>query len=390
MSGTFVKFFYLYLQAGAVYYRTMGGSGITAIILAAGLSSRMGRPKALLDLGGIPVLAAQIRMFFDAGVDSVYVVTGACSEMVGPLAAASGASAVYNSRYEEGMFGSVRCGLSEVLNGSASAFFLLPVDVPLVRAAGVKKIIEHYRRSGRSICYPVCGGHRGHPPLISVSLADAVLSYSGDGGLRRLLERYESEAGNVCVDDPGILIDMDDPGAYEEVRRLYALRQLPTKRRCLQILDDFGTPPSVAGHCLKTAETAVELGRMFRKAGGAVSLPVIYSAAVLHDVARTLPRHAAEGAAHLRRLGYFDLADIVADHMDLPGGFDGEITEKHIVYLADKMVSGTVITQLEVRRAAALKDRGRSDDIRNAINRRFDLAVQIRRRLDECSSNRIK
>jgi CTP:molybdopterin cytidylyltransferase MocA len=195
---------------------------IAAIILAAGLSSRMGDFKPLLPLGRATVLERVVNLFKQAGVSDIRVVVGHRAEELWPLLEGWGIRGVANPAYGEGMFTSVRAGVASLEPGVA-AFFMHPVDIPLVSPATVQALCQVRGQAGEQILYPTFQGRRGHPPLISISLAAAITSWPGEGGLKALLRRYEGQAREIAVPDEFILRDMDHPGEYARLARAWEL-----------------------------------------------------------------------------------------------------------------------------------------------------------------------
>jgi CTP:molybdopterin cytidylyltransferase MocA len=192
-------------------------AGVWAIILAAGFSSRMGRHKPLLPLGGFTLLERAARLFRSAGVENVLAVAGHRRGETRAEASRLGLACKENPTPEAGMFSSVLAGL-RALPAEARAFFLLPVDIPLVRPGTVRALLAARNEAPErepGVVYPVHGGERGHPPLIDAGLVPAILRHAargGAGGLRPVLEA--APALDVPVGDPGILLDMDTPEAY--------------------------------------------------------------------------------------------------------------------------------------------------------------------------------
>ncbi|GHV55358.1 hypothetical protein FACS1894216_17470 [Synergistales bacterium] len=196
---------------------------ITAIILAAGLSSRMGACKALLPLGGVSALEFITTRMRDAGVSGITVVTGRYADAVRAEALRLGCNPAHNPLYETGMYSSVLAGV-RALPEDADAFFILPCDIPLVTASTYVSLTDAFReRRGASAVYPVYEGERGHPPLLSVRLRESVLSWGGEGGLRGLLESAERDGedgamfAEVPVDDMGTALDMDTMEDYKKI-----------------------------------------------------------------------------------------------------------------------------------------------------------------------------
>ncbi|MFH1033953.1 MAG: nucleotidyltransferase family protein [Pseudomonadota bacterium] len=191
---------------------------IGAIILAAGLSSRMGRFKPLLPLGGATVLERVVDLYRQAGVPEVRVVLGHRAQELSPLLRHGGARAVLNPDYREGMFSSVRAGVAG-LGLEVAAFFIHPVDIPLVSPGTIAALCQAWERGGRQVIYPCFQGRRGHPPLLCASLAGPIAAWPGEGGLKALLRQYQDQALEVPVADEFILRDMDHPADYERLAR---------------------------------------------------------------------------------------------------------------------------------------------------------------------------
>lgn len=180
-----------------------------AIILAAGLSTRVGEFKPLLSIGPQTLLGHTISLFQSSGVDDIVVVTGHQSEDLKQELNRYSCRSVLNENFSNGMFSSVQVGV-EALDTLSDAFFLLPVDMPLVRQETIINLMEEMEQDPHSLVfYPECQTRRGHPPLIRRDLAAAILSYDDQGGLRALLRRYRHKSRNVVVDDPYILLDVD-------------------------------------------------------------------------------------------------------------------------------------------------------------------------------------
>src|SRR5207244_4079395 len=150
-------------------------SMIPAIVLAAGKSTRMGRPKANLPLdGGDTFLSRIVRTFYDAGVDDVLVVVGHDAAAI--VEAFSGVHAtvrfVWNPDYESGQLSSLLKGLNAVDRPGVNAVLVTLVDVPFVNAGTVRAVLERYRETRAPIVRPVRGSEHGHPVMIDRSLFD--------------------------------------------------------------------------------------------------------------------------------------------------------------------------------------------------------------------------
>ncbi len=187
----------------------MGDRKIGAIILAAGLSTRMGKFKPLLSIGPKTLLGHAISLFQNNTIDDIVVVTGHQSGDLKQELARYPCRPVLNANFTDGMFSSLQVGVKN-LDSANEAFFLLPVDIPLVQQETINKLIEAMDQDPRALVfYPEYQTRRGHPPLIRRDLAAAILSFAEQGGLRALFSRYHQQSRNVSVDDPYILLDAD-------------------------------------------------------------------------------------------------------------------------------------------------------------------------------------
>jgi molybdenum cofactor cytidylyltransferase len=183
---------------------------ISALILAAGLSSRMKTFKPLLRLGDQTLVERVIGLFAAAGIHDIVTVVGHRSDELIGVVRQTPSRWVLNASYRDGMFSSIQQGV-RALDPSCDAFFLLPVDIPLVRLQSLLRLREAFQRHPFPlICYPQWGKRRGHPPLIAGRLINAILQHDGaGGGMRSLLRRYENQAYLVPVEDRYICMDAD-------------------------------------------------------------------------------------------------------------------------------------------------------------------------------------
>jgi molybdenum cofactor cytidylyltransferase len=193
---------------------------IPAVILAAGLSSRMGRPKALLPIeGGDTFLTRIVRTFREAGVPEIVVVLGhGADAIIRSLGQqALDVRAVVNASYESGQLSSILSGLDAVDRPAVRAMLLTLVDVPLVSAATVRAVIDRYRRTGAPVVRPVQSDRHGHPVLIDRSLFGALRSADPDRGAKPLVRQFASPEGDLPCDDEGAFVDVDTPDEYAAV-----------------------------------------------------------------------------------------------------------------------------------------------------------------------------
>jgi molybdenum cofactor cytidylyltransferase len=202
---------------------------VSAVILAAGTSARMGRPKQLLPLGGTTVLAHAIENVRSAGVVEMVLVLGASAEAIRrqlPQSLLEGLKVVVNQAYAQGMASSLREGLSALDPQSAAALIILG-DQPLVRPQTLREIMAGYHRSGAQIVIPSHQGKRGNPVLLSRSVFPEVMALEGDTGCRAIFSKHLDAISKVEVEDPGILLDIDNQDDYDRLKLSLTEQHLP-------------------------------------------------------------------------------------------------------------------------------------------------------------------
>jgi molybdenum cofactor cytidylyltransferase len=193
---------------------------IPAIVLAAGKSTRMGRPKAMLPVDGDDTfLTRVVRTFLEAGVDDVVVVLGHEAEAIAASFLGSGLRArlVENPSYEEGQLTSLVAGLSLVDRPGVEATLVTLVDVPLVSPATVRAVIHRYRQTLAPIVRPTSGARHGHPFLIDRSLFDALRRADPESGAKPIVRAHATATGDFDVDDEGAFADFDTPADYDRI-----------------------------------------------------------------------------------------------------------------------------------------------------------------------------
>jgi CTP:molybdopterin cytidylyltransferase MocA len=350
-----------------------------AVILAAGMSSRCGRFKPLLPLGDETILERVIRIYRNAGISDIIVVTGYRSEDIIPLIERMHAGFVLNPRYDHGMFSSVTAGVS-YLPDICPAFFIHPVDIPMVRPQTVICLQEAFARGGNGIYYPVVTGERGHPPLISGNYRKDLIAWNGSDGLRGFLSQYEPDARDVSVADRFIIQDIDSSEDYHRVLESLSRYDIPSEDECRTLMT--GVSEDIRRHCDAVAIEAEHLGKSLNAAGCCLDISLIVAAARVHDIARAYPDHATVGAQILRRHGFGRVADIVALHMNFSAAEDAPITEAEVVYIADKQVQADRVTGVEARFESKLQRHAADPDICRYILKRRDHARKSLQRIE--------
>ena len=196
-------------------------SGVSAIILAAGESTRMGRLKALLPWQGRTLIEYQMESLREAGADQVVVVVGhRWEEVEAPARGRPGVETAINPDYRQGKTTSIKAGLSRV-SPSAQAIIVLAVDQP--RPVSIlKSLIDVHLERGSLITCPEHGGHRGHPFIFSAGLMPELMGITEEGqGLREVVDRHRADTYRLAVDNPIVNADMNSPEDLEEAERLF-------------------------------------------------------------------------------------------------------------------------------------------------------------------------
>ena len=305
-----------------------------AVIVAAGLSSRMGRFKPLLQVGSKSVVKHVISAFQSVGIRQIVLVTGHNANLLTEHLADFDVVFLHNSQYQTTqMFDSAKIGLSYLASRCDRVLFT-PVDVPLFSTSTVSALMK----TDALLAAPLCGCRQGHPLMLSSTLIDQILADCGDGGLKGAVSRLNTPMTHIPVEDPGTLYDADTPEEFQTLLALYRSRSTatPSNAEILCFLDQYGTPDHVRAHCIAVAEKAAFLAA---QTALSVNSGLLRAAGLLHDIARTSGRdHAWKGAGILQEAGYTQLAEIIGQHHDLSGS---PSVEAQLLFLADKLIQDT-------------------------------------------------
>jgi molybdenum cofactor cytidylyltransferase len=190
---------------------------LTGIVLAAGGAARIGLPKQLLPVGGVPVLLRVVQAALRAGLHPVRVVTGAYAAQVSQALAGLPVEIVHNAAWQDGQAGSLRCGLAGLPPDTGGAFFL-PADQPFISPAVLHALRRaHAARAGR-VYAPAVDGARTSPALFDQELFAPLSQLTGDRGGRFLFERFPPVL--VPWKDARLPVDIDTLADYDQARRL--------------------------------------------------------------------------------------------------------------------------------------------------------------------------
>ncbi|NWG19642.1 MAG: nucleotidyltransferase family protein [Chloroflexi bacterium] len=194
---------------------------ICGIVLAAGSSSRMGRPKQLLDWNGRPLVRVVAEATLAAALDEVIVVTGSAAAAVTDALHDLRLRIVHNPGFAGGLSSSLRAGVSALPADAAAALVCLG-DQPFVTVAIIEALTTAWRACRAPIVAPVYNGVRGHPVLFDRTVFNELLAVTGDQGARAVVARDPARVQCVAFDDDRPLLDIDTPEAYAHARALLA------------------------------------------------------------------------------------------------------------------------------------------------------------------------
>jgi molybdenum cofactor cytidylyltransferase len=190
---------------------------IPGIVLAAGESSRMGRTKALLSIGGGDTfLSRVVRTLRDGGVEDIVVVVGADAAAIrfAVTEASETVRIVDNPEWEEGQLSSLLKGLDAVDRPGVTAVLVTLIDVPLVSAETVRTLVREYRTGSALIVRPASRGRHGHPVIFDRALFDELRRADPKEGAKQVVHAHAAELRDVEMADEGAFADIDTPEEY--------------------------------------------------------------------------------------------------------------------------------------------------------------------------------
>ena len=186
---------------------------IAAIVLAAGESTRFGRPKQLAEINGMPMIARVVRQVLESSADRVIVVLGHDFENVSlALAGISGIEIINNTGYRSGLSSSLKAGLKSAGNCDAAMFLL--GDMPCLGTNIINNVLEAYRQSAAPLAAATLEGRNAHPVIFRKDLWPELEQTSGDVGGRVVLKRHLDKAVTVELPDAACITDIDTREDY--------------------------------------------------------------------------------------------------------------------------------------------------------------------------------
>lgn len=191
---------------------------IDAIVLAAGRSSRMGSPKARLEIEpGVTFLEHAVKLLRHAGCRYVVAVVSADDDWTARLADVAGAAVVLNEMPNSQQVDSIRLGIANLPEDS-EAVLVLPVDVPRVQQSTIESLIKGFVESRAPVVLPVHNGEGGHPVLFARSIFGELMTDDLPQGAETIVDLHKVDRLEITVDDPGVLVDVDSPADFARIK----------------------------------------------------------------------------------------------------------------------------------------------------------------------------
>lgn len=193
---------------------------ICPVVLAAGLSSRMGVQKLLLPFGGKTVITHIVDQLLAGSLGEIHVVVGHQAERIGAELSGRAVSIVKNPNYKSGMLSSVRCGLKS-LPEKCRAVMVVLGDQPTITDELINQMVQSFEATEKTILVPLYNNKRGHPIIFSKHYRDEILTQFDDVGLRGLLQAHPDEVSELKVTTSAVLCDIDCPQDYKKALALF-------------------------------------------------------------------------------------------------------------------------------------------------------------------------
>lgn len=188
-------------------------SYISAVILAAGESTRMKQHKLLMPWHGKTIIEHVVDNYLRSKASEIIIVLGHHAGDVTKLIGTRRIEIVINPDYGTGMSSSLTCGVNQV-SKKADGLIIALADQPFTGARVINSLIESFENNRSNIIIPVYHGQRGHPVIFNAGLKNEILNITGDIGAREVINRHPSEICEVDVDSDSILHDIDTPADY--------------------------------------------------------------------------------------------------------------------------------------------------------------------------------
>ena len=189
---------------------------VSAIVMAAGASTRMGTPKQLLPYGDRTVLQVVVDVLAASTLDHIQVVLGHLAVKVRHSLGNRPVAVCVNPDHTKGMFSSILCGIS-ALPSSSDGLMVVLGDQPQISLDVVNDLLAAYRGSGKGVVLPVHHGRRGHPSIVDLHRYGVeIQALTGEAGLKPVVRGHPEDTYELPVRDEGVLADLDTPEDYQQ------------------------------------------------------------------------------------------------------------------------------------------------------------------------------
>jgi len=190
---------------------------IAAVVLSAGESSRMGRPKALLPIEGETFIGRIVASLKQTQVGKIVVVLGHNSDLLAAAIRPLAVEILINPNYQLGQLSSLQVAVRNLLpDADCDGILVHLVDHPYIDASLVDRMIQQFYESKKDIIVPRCHGKRGHPVLFSRALFGELLDAPMDQGAKAVVNAHGNETLEIETDEKGITVDIDTPELYRQ------------------------------------------------------------------------------------------------------------------------------------------------------------------------------
>jgi len=187
---------------------------LTAVILAAGESRRMGSPKALLLHNHRTFVEHLLDITRHPKIGSQRIVLGAGAEDISQRAGLDPQMTVKNPDWEQGQLSSIQAAIRTLDRSTTDGILICLVDHPLITSALVQELIETFYRAGKSIVLPVFRGRRGHPVIFAKGLFDELLAAPTEVGARAVVWKHAGDVEEVPTEEEGTVLNLNDPDTF--------------------------------------------------------------------------------------------------------------------------------------------------------------------------------
>lgn len=195
------------------------GKKVGAVILAAGMSTRMGQPKMVLPWGETTIIQTVVKVVLSAKISTITVVVGGDRELVEGDLKNITVRFVFNPLFQDGsMLHSVQAGILDLVDTDCDGAMVVLGDQPFIQKTTIEKVLQTYSDEGVKIIFPSYVMKRGHPWLVARELWDEILAIREPETLRDFTQKHVREIVYVNIDNDSIIRDLDTPNEYEKYK----------------------------------------------------------------------------------------------------------------------------------------------------------------------------